>query len=67
MPQSIDTLRIGHRYKITNYGEKICFILIEIIDDDNYKIKNLETLDIFNLFDLIRYGKGKDYDLSEID
>jgi hypothetical protein len=67
MPQSIDTLRIGHCYEITNYGEKIRFILMEIIDDDHYMIKNLETLDLFNLFDLVRYGKGKDYDLFEIE
>ena len=67
MAQSFDTLRVGHRYEIINYGEKIRFVLEEIIDDRKYMIKDLETLDVFNLFDLVRYGKGRDYDLFEIE
>jgi hypothetical protein len=63
---AFDTLRVGHCYTITNYGETVKFTLLEIVNGSEYRIKNLETLEIFNLFDLLKYGKGKDFDLFEI-
>jgi hypothetical protein len=67
MPLSFDTLRVGHRYEIINLSEKVRFIVVEIRNESNYIIKDLGTLEILNLFDLIKFGKGKDYDLYEID
>lgn len=66
MPQSFDTLRIGHRYEMINLGEKVRFRILERVDEDDFLIKDLDTLEMLRLYDLIRYGKGKDYDLYEI-
>ncbi len=67
MPQSFDTLRIGHRYKIINYGEVTIFEVVSIKNRDAYIIKDLNSLETFNLHQLIEYGTGKDYDLYELE
>ena len=67
MPQSIDTLRVGHKYTLTNFGEKVDFELIRIQNEDDYIVKDLYSLEEYNLKVLIDYGKGKDYDLYEIE
>jgi len=66
MPQSIDTLRVGHKYSLINFGEKVDFELIRIENEDDYIIRDLYSLEEYNLKVLIEYGKGKDYDLFEI-
>ena len=67
MPQSFDTLRVGHLYEITNHGETVRFVLLEIHSISKYIVKDVTTLEKFNLFDLVKYGIGKDYDLFEIE
>ena len=65
MPISIDTLRVGHKYTLTNFGETVDFELIRIENLDDYIIRDLYTLEVYNLRVLTDYGKGKDYDLVE--
>jgi hypothetical protein len=67
MPQSIDTLRVGHKYTLINFGEKVDFELIRIENEDDYIVRDLNSMEIYNLNVLTNYGKGKDYDLYEID
>ena len=67
MPISIDVLRVGHRYKLMNYGETTVFELLGIEKTDDYIIRDLNSLEIYNLKVLTEYGKGKDYDLSELE
>jgi len=66
MPQSFDILRIGHKYEMINLGVKVCFIILERKEESDFMVKDLETLEKFRLSDLIKYGIGKDYDLTEI-
>lgn len=66
MAISIDNLRKGKKYRLTNYGEEFDFQVIEMPEEGVYKVKDLTTLDIYLLHDLVRYGKGKDYDLDEL-
>ena len=66
MPQSFDTLRVGHKYEMINLGVKVSFIILERKDEFDFLVKDLETLEIFRLSDLIKYGLGKDYDLYEL-
>ena len=65
--QSIDTLRVGHRYVLINYGERNEFELMEIHNRRDYMVKDLNTLEVFNMRILTEYGKGSDYDLFEIE
>lgn len=66
MPMSIDTLRVGKKYRLENYGEVSEFQIEEKASDNDFKVKDLNTLEIYCLSDLLRYGKGDDFDLYEI-
>ena len=67
MPISLDTLRVGHQYTLINYGEVTDFELVRIENEKDYIIRDLNSLEVFNLKVLIEYGKGKDYELFEIE
>ena len=67
MPQSFDTLRVGHHYELINHGEVVRFIITEIKDHNQITVKDLDSLEIFNINDLVKFGIGKDYDLKEIE
>ncbi|MDN5201505.1 hypothetical protein QQ008_09040 [Fulvivirgaceae bacterium BMA10] len=66
MAISWDTLRVGKKYYLKNYGEKSEFEVLEVIGKSDFKLKDLYTLESYMLSDLVRYGKGKDYDLQEL-
>ena len=66
MAISIDNLRRGKKYRLRNYGEEFEFQVVEMPEEGIYKVKDLTTLDIYLLHDLVKYGKGKDYDLDEL-
>ena len=63
---SFNTLRTGKRYRLINFGETSEFQIIEILNDDDCVIKSLDTLETYHLSELIRYGKGEDFDFDEI-
>ena len=63
---SIDNLRKGYVYQLTNFGEQIEFEVIEFIEED-YLVKNTSTLEQFKLKELIQYGLGKDYELIDLE
>lgn len=62
----IKNLRKGSCYEITNYGEIIQFEVMEFVDTE-IKVKNIDTLEVFFLDDIVRYGKGKDYQLIDLE
>ena len=66
MAISMDNLRRGKKYRLTNYGESFEFQVVEMPEEGAYKVKDLNTLDIYLLHDLVKYGKGKDFDLDEL-
>lgn len=66
MPISFDVLRTGKKYRLTNYGEKFEFKIMKINTED-FLVKDLNSLEEYYLIDLIRYGKGADYDLEELE
>jgi hypothetical protein len=66
MAISIDNLRRGNKYRLINHGEQFEFQVVEIEEEGVYIIKDLFTLEKLTLNDLLRYGKGKDYDLEEL-
>lgn len=64
---SFDVIRTGKKYRLVNHGEKHEFIIESILINGDFKVKDLLTLERYLLKDLIKYGKGKDYLLMEID
>ena len=66
MAISVDNLRKGKKYRLTNYGEQFDFQVMDMPEEDTYVLKDLHTLDVYKLQDLIKYGRGKDFDLEEL-
>lgn len=59
-------LRVGKSYRLTNHGETVRFQILKKLSEENFLVKNLLSLEPFELEELIRYGKGKDFEIREI-
>ena len=66
MAISFDNLRKGKKYRLTNHREQFDFQVMDMPEEGSYTVKDLNTLDIYPLNDLVKYGKGKDFDLEEL-
>ncbi|WP_242918848.1 hypothetical protein [Pontibacter liquoris] len=67
MAISLDNLRRGKKYRLRNYGEEFDFQVMDMPEENVYRVKDLNTLEYYLLHDLVKYGKGKDFDLEELD
>ncbi len=63
---SDDNMRVGKSYCLTNYGETTNFFIIETTGRDDFKIKDLFTLELYQFNDLVKYGRGSDFELFEL-
>lgn len=59
-------LRIGKSYKIKNYGETAQFLVLKKLSEQNFLVKNTLNLETFELYDLVRFGVGSDFEIREI-
>nr|WKN37644.1 hypothetical protein K4G66_02845 [Tunicatimonas sp. TK19036] len=66
MTMSFDNIRVGKRYYLSNYGEESRFEILEALGDENFKVKDLVSMDIYELQDLVKYGTSDDFELLEI-
>ncbi|MEY3644482.1 MAG: hypothetical protein RLZZ207_1177 [Bacteroidota bacterium] len=66
MPLALDNLRVGRIYRLVNQGEVRKIEVMSRISGENFLIKDLDTLEYYTLFELLQWGKGKDYDLEEL-
>jgi len=66
MAMSFDNIRVGKRYKLTNFGDVSEFQVQKAKGLNDFLLKDLTSLEYYSLSDLVKYGKGKDYDLEEI-
>ena len=66
MPLAIDNIRVGRVYKLINYGEIRFLEAMERTGRENFKMKDLATLEYYEIEELLRWGRGKDYDLDEV-
>lgn len=66
MAISLDNLRVGRVYYLTNYGERRELEVLAKLGRDNFKVKDRDTLEIYEMEELLRWGIGKDYDLDEL-
>ncbi|MCX7638177.1 MAG: hypothetical protein N2044_10080 [Cyclobacteriaceae bacterium] len=64
---AFDVLRTGKKYQLINYGEIHDFTIENIRADGDFDVKDLYTLETYRLKDLIRYGKGKDFEIRELE
>lgn len=62
-----DVLRTGKKYRLINHGEVYEFVIENIRPDGDFDVKDLHTLEKYRLKDLTRYGKGKDFEIRELE
>ncbi len=62
---AFSSMRVGKKYRLVNYGEHSEFTLLEVGYND-YKLRDLHTMDYYRMSDLIKFGQGEDFELREI-
>jgi len=63
---SFDNMRVGKNYFIRNYGETTSFSILATSGRNDFKIKDLLSLEEYSFGTLIQYGIGQDFELYEI-
>lgn len=63
---AFSSMRVGKKYRLINYGEKSEFILVEVLSYNDYKLKDLFSMENYLMSDLTQFGKGEDFELREI-
>jgi len=66
MNAAFNIMRTGKQYTLTNYGEEWKFEVLEIFDNNDYKIKMIDTLEEQYLSELIAFGRGADFKFDEL-
>jgi hypothetical protein len=66
MALALDNLRVGRVYRLVNQGEIRKIEVIDRLSGENFKVKDLDTLEFYTLYELLQWGRGKDYDLEEL-
>jgi hypothetical protein len=64
---ALDVLRTGKKYRLVNFGESHEFVIESILGNGDFRVKDTLTLERYNLKELIRYGKGKDFIIEDAD
>ena len=64
---AFDVLRTGKKYRLVNFGETHEFVIENILTNGDFKVKDTLTLERYHLKELIRYGKGKDFEIREVE
>ena len=64
---SFDVLRTGKKYRLVNFGEKHEFIVENILPNGDFIVKDIHILERYHLKDLIKFGRGKDFEIRELE
>ena len=64
---SFGALRVGKKYFLVNFGDRYEFQIENILVNGDFKVKDLHTLERYSIKDLIKFGKGKDFEIRELD
>ncbi|MEO9964351.1 MAG: hypothetical protein ABJF11_01100 [Reichenbachiella sp.] len=65
MSIALDNIRTNKKYVLTNYGEQFEFAVVEIQSDNEFLLKDLNTLELYYMSELIGRGTGKDFSIWE--
>lgn len=64
---SFDVLRTGKKYRLINFGEVYQFVVLDILENENFELKDIQSHEKYFMEELIRYGKGPDFEIREIE
>ena len=59
MGLSFDVLRVGKKYRLTNFDDRYDFEIERILPNGDFKVKDIHTLERYLLKETIKYGKGE--------
>ena len=63
---SFDVLRVGKRYSLVNFGDRYEFEIEKVLLNNDFKVKDVHTLERFHLKEVLKFGKGKDFEIREL-
>lgn len=63
---SINAMRVGWRYRLVNFDETYEFETLKKLNNDNFLLKDIHTLEQYELRDLVKFGRGKDFEIREL-
>jgi len=63
---AFSSLRVGSKYRLSNFGDINEFTIEKILPNGDFAVKDLLTLERYKLKDLIKFGKGKDFEIREL-
>jgi hypothetical protein len=63
---AVSSLRVGKKYRLVNFGDRYEFVVESILSSYDFIAKDLHTLERYHYKDLIKFGKGKDYEIREM-
>jgi len=64
---SFDVLRVGKKYRLVNFGDTYEFEIERILTNGDFKVKDLLTLERYMLKDTIKFGKGNDFEIRDLE
>ena len=64
---SFDVLRVGKKYWLINFGDRYEFVIEKIQSNGDFKVKDLLTMERYFLKDTIKFGKGRDFEIRELE
>lgn len=59
-------MRVGWKYRLRNFDETFEFETLKKLNSDNFLLKDLHTLEKYELHDLVKFGRGKDFEIREL-
>ena len=63
---SINVIRNGKKYRLINFGDTSEFEVLQFLERDNYQLKDVHTLEKYQLKELLQFGKGPDFSIEEL-
>lgn len=63
---ALSSLRVGKKYRLTNFGDTNEFEIERVLGNNDFAVKDLLTLECYTLKDLYKFGKGKDFEIREL-
>ena len=64
---ALSSLRVGKKYRLINFGDTNEFVIERVVGTNDFAVKDLLTLERYSLKDLYKFGKGKDFEIRELE
>ena len=65
MSIAFNNIRTNKNYVLINHGERFEFTVTEIKSDEEFVLKDLNTLEHYTMTELLAQGRGKDFSIWE--